>query len=193
MAKKIRSFTIKLDRNSATIIPEKETKPWYRKRLDRARDGIVCEEIMQDLQRIANNLTKKNEDGEEVGKYDLFIKTLSPSPKSSQGKLKTFYKALLISKLERHKDELLKFKDKEVLIYIAMYFRKEKYKTRDVDNHLKAIIDATKTFIGDDSKAVLVFGEKKLLEGYPEEDMDFLEQVLLVITDPAAKADILKN
>ena len=32
----------------------------------------------------------------------------------------------------------------------------------------------------------------ELLEGYPEEDLDFVEQVLLVVADPEAKKDIFR-
>ena len=38
----------------------------------------------------------------------------------------------------------------------------------------------------------VVYVDKKLLENYPEQDLDFIKQILLVVTDPKAKIDIMK-
>lgn len=49
-----------------------------------------------------------------------------------------------------------------------------------------------KIYTGDDKHVVSVYVDKKQLIGYEDADYDFIEQVLLVITDPNAKADLLK-
>ena len=190
--KKLKGITIEIRKTSVKFIPEDKTYPWWREQLDRNKEGILCPQIMQDMQRIASNLTVDNEEGQRIGKYNFFITNLSPNPKSSQGRHKVAYREALVSKLQKRKDELLKFKDKKVLVYVGIYLRKKRFKTHDVDNFLKAIIDALKPFVGDDSKIVSILADKKELENYPTEDLDFLEQIFIVVTDPSARADILK-
>lgn len=145
----------------------------------------------QDIDRIVKNLTKDGPDGKRLGKYDVVLKTLPAKPKSSQGASKTEYQKTLIEQLKKSGEDFTKFRNKEILVYICVYLREEKYKTHDVDNFIKAIIDALKPFIGDDSGVVTVIAEKKPIRNYQEEDLDFLEQVFVVVTTPEAKADIL--
>ena len=193
MSTEIKGFTIEVRNNSIRFIPEDETYPWWRKHLDRQKDSILCPQILQHMQKIAFNLSEENDIGQRIGKYETFITNLPPIPKSSQGKKKTSYKNHLIKHLEKNSDKLNRFKDKDVLIYVAIYLRPKKFKTHDVDNFLKAIIDSLKGFIGDDNKVVSIFADKFQLINYPKEDFDFLEQVLIVITDPKARSEILKE
>ena len=144
------------------------------------------------MDRIAFNLTKEGPAGKRMSKYDAYAINLSANPKSSQGKQKSEYKKIIISQLEKGRSALEKFKGREILVYIAVYIRKERYDTNDVDNFVKTIIDALKPYVGDDSKVVVIIAEKKLIGDYPIEDLDFLEQVLLVVTVPEAKIDLLK-
>jgi len=191
--KVLKGFTIKVSQQSVKFIPEDETYPWWREQLNRKKDGLICPQILKDMLKIGMNLSRENERGERVGKYNLFLTNLSPNPKSSQGKSKREYKEALISKLKKRSAELEKFKDKKILLYVAIYLRKERFESNDVDNFLKAIIDAIKEYTGDDSSVVSVLAVKKLLENYPEEDLDFLEQIFIAITDPQAGSDILRE
>ncbi len=190
--KELRGTTIEITPNSVRFIPEEKTHPWWRDTLDRKKDGLVPVEAAQDLDLIAKNLSKPNETGQLVGKYNLFVTTLQANPKSSQGSDKIAYKNRLINELEKNRNNLVKFKDKEVLLYVLIYLRKERYEKNDVDNFLKGIIDAFKPFIGDDSKITTLIAEKRKLGNYQEADLDFLEQIMIVLTDPQARGDILK-
>lgn len=142
--------------------------------------------------RIAQNLTVPGADGRLIGKYNVFITNLPPNPSSSQGDRKAQYKQYLLDALDKKKTDLEKFKGKKVLVYLAVYLRRKRFETNDVDNFIKVILDALKVYIGDDKDVVSILTDKKILEGYPAQDLDFIEQVLLVITDPAAKSDLFK-
>lgn len=190
--KELPGTTIEIQDNKITFIPEKTTYPWWRNALDRKKEGFLFPEILQDMDRIAFNLTKEGPAGKRMSKYDAYAINLSANPKSSQGKQKSEYKKIIISQLEKGRSALEKFKGREILVYIAVYIRKERYDTNDVDNFVKTIIDALKPYVGDDSKVVVIIAEKKLIGDYPIEDLDFLEQVLLVVTVPEAKIDLLK-
>ena len=190
--KELPGTTIEIQDNKITFIPEKTTYPWWRNALDRKKEGFLFPEILQDMDRITFNLTKEGPAGKRMSKYDAYAINLSANPKSSQGKQKSEYKKIIISQLEKGRSALEKFKGREILVYIAVYIRKERYDTNDVDNFVKTIIDALKPYVGDDSKVVVIIAEKKLIGDYPIEDLDFLEQVLLVVTVPEAKIDLLK-
>lgn len=192
VTKMLNGFTIEIRNDIIKFIPEENTEPWWRLGLDRQEDGFLFPEIANDIERIASNLTVTGEDGLKRGKYNLFMTNLTPNPKSSQGNMKAKYSAYLIKKLQSRAVDLKRFYDKKVLIYLAIYLRKERFETNDVDNFIKVTLDAIKTYTGDDRNVVSVIAEKKILEGYPVQDLDFIEQILLVITDPEAKADIMK-
>lgn len=188
--KSLNGFTIEVRNNSITFIPEKNTEPWWRQSLDRKKEGFLCPEVAADILRIATNLSVEEENGTRVGKYNTFMTNLTPNPKSSQGNMKTKYKDYLINQLKSKEADLKKFYGKKILIYLAIYLREKRFETNDVDNFIKAILDAIKVYVGDDRHVVSVIADKKCLEGYPAEDFDFIEQILLVITDPEAKKDI---
>ena len=177
--------------DSITFIPEKDTSPWWRKKFDRQKDGLLIPEVVQDMQKILRNLTKPDEKGILRGKYNCIITNLIPNPKSSQGNLKTKYQKYLIKELKSKEKNLKKFYNKQVLVYLIIYLRKERFETHDVDNFTKAILDALKVYIGDDRNVISLIVDKKPLEGYAPIDLDFVEQVVLVVTDPEAKKDIL--
>jgi len=40
--------------------PEGKANPWYRKSLDRNRDGVLCIEIRKDMSQLVHNLSKLN-------------------------------------------------------------------------------------------------------------------------------------
>ena len=189
----VKGTTIEIRENSITFISEDKTHPWWRERLNREKDGILCPLILQKMQKLKSNLSRVNDGGQRVCKYNCFITNLPPNPKSSQGKMKVRYKKHLITCLKKNSKDLEKFKNKDVFVYIVIYLRPEKYNTYDVDNFLKAIIDSLKDFIGDDNKVVSILADKLRLENYPKEDLDFFEQVLLVVTNPRARLDILKG
>jgi len=200
MEKKIPSFDIEIreitvggvKKNFVRIIPSKINTPWHRTSFDKNKDGLLIKEIADDMQRITSNLLKKNENGKLIGKYNFFIVNLTPNPKSSQGKWKSAYKKFLIDKLKKSKEDLEKFKGKKVFVYVCVYLRKQKMQRNDVDNFLKAILDSLIPYIGDDVNNVSVHIDKKELEGYSKEDLDFIEQIFIVVTDPAAKKDIFR-
>ncbi len=188
--KELTGTTIEIRNGSIRFIPEDGAYPWWRKQLDRQKEGILCPQIANHMLKVASNLTKKDEQGQRVGKYDVYITNLPPNPKSSQGNMKTKYKRNIISCLEKKKEGLEKFKDKEIFVYVAIYLRPERYKTHDIDNFLKAIIDSLKEYTGDDSKVVCILADKYQLEDYPKEDLDFLEQAFIVVADPKARREI---
>jgi Holliday junction resolvase RusA-like endonuclease len=179
--KEIKGFTIEVGNGVAKIIPEDKTNHWYRNVLDRQKDGILCPEILQDMYQTARKLDIVDEKG--IGKCNAFMVNLSPNPKSSQGRLKTEYKNALIEKLEKEKSKIIEFKDKKVKLHISIYLRKERFEKQDVDNFIKVIVDSLKPFIGDDKNIISVSAEKKELENYTQEDMDFLEQVVITIIE----------
>lgn len=189
----LQGTTIRIENGTATFIPEDNTPSWWRSVLNRKTEGILCPQIIGDMNKIAINLSKLDEQGNRIGKYEVFSINLNPNPKSSQGAQKTKYRKRLVRELERKKKDLEKFRDKKILLYIAIYLREKRFKTWDVDNFVKAIMDALKEYVGDDSKVVTLIAEKKKLGPYPAADMDFLEQIFIVVTDPRAKADIFKN
>lgn len=188
--KRINTFTIEIENSSIRITPESETIPWWRQAFDKQTQGILCPEIVADMERIAKNLSEVREDGVMIGKYGAFMTSLPPKPRSSQGKRRKDFRRYLIDSLKEHEQNLQKFKDKKVLIYIAVYLRKERFETNDTDNFIKAIIDAVKVYIGDDKNVLSILTEKRCLDGYPVLDLDFLEQTLLVIVEPEARKDI---
>lgn len=177
--------------------PEGKANPWYRKSLDRNRDGVLCIEIRKDMSQLVHNLSKLNDKGQRVGKYkEASVINFPANPKSGQGSGGTEYKERLIAhiKSEKYEKQLAVFKNEEKLVYVCVYLREKRFQQgNDVDNFLKPVLDALKVFIGDDTKNVLVIAEKKRLPNYPEADMDFLEQIVIVVTEPAARADILKT
>jgi len=179
------------------LTPEEKTDPWHRKVLDRDRDGIVCPEIWKDMMQISFNVSKVNAKGQRVGKYrDSYITNLPANPKSGQGRESSKYQERIISNIkesQKNVEILAKHKGKEKLVYMCVYLRASRFENGqpDVDNVQKAVLDALKIFIGDDKENTLVIAEKKKLPNYPDADMDFLEQVIVVVTEPAAKVDIL--
>ncbi len=189
--KELKEFKIEVDGKSIKISPEKSSH-WYRKVLNRETDSIMSDEILIDSLKIAYNLSEPDGTGFRKSKYNVFSFNLQANPKSSFGRSKQKYKAILLSEINRHSVELSKFKSKEVLVYMCIYLRPEKYRKNDVDNFVKIILDSLKEYIGDDRNVLCVIAEKKKLENYPDEDMDFLEQIVIYITDPSAKKDILK-
>lgn len=191
--KELRSFTLEVRASSVRFIPESKPDYSHRTRLNRDTDAIVFPEIAQRAWNIAKSTSRIDALGRMVGKYNIFIGTLPPKPKSSQGTERAIYKERLIKVLREKEQDLLKFKDREIFIYIAVYLRPRKFKRYDTDNFPKAIVDAVKVFTGDDNKAISVFTDKIQLENYPQPDLDFLEQVLLVVADPAAKLDVIKG
>ncbi len=201
--KEIPSFRIEVhtDRKSgkpqkAIISPEKEGAKWYREKWNRKKDGVLVPEILEDMNKIGISLCKTNEKGELVGKYpDAFITNLPANPKASRRSRKEYLSYLKeYIKKEGHDKDIKKFYGKKVLIYIAVYLRRSRYEEgNDIDNFEKPILDALKEYIGDDSQVDTLIGEKKLLPNYYEEDLDFIEQVIIAITNPEAKVDILKN
>ena len=42
-------------------------------------------------------------------------------------------------------------------------------------------------FIGDDKNILSIIAEKKILDNYPKEDLDFLEQIFITIIEPPLK------
>ncbi len=194
--KEVGSFRVETDGGTITLIPEHTTTPTWRN-LDRKKEGIVPDELLKDYFKIAMNLTKPYDDGKRIGKYHIFMTTISPNPKSSQGALKSFYKEAIIENLKKKEEFFMQFNKqfnkKEILLYVAVYLRKDRYEKNDVDNFIKVIVDSLKPFIGDDSRIVSILAEKKLLGNYPKEDYDFLEQVFILIADPDAKKDIFKS
>lgn len=187
----IKGITIEFHEKGIKFIPEDITDPWWRDHLNRSKDGILCPQILSHMHKILLNLTKVNDVGQRVGKYNIFMTNLQPNPKSSQGKMKTTYKDNLIERFEKSREKLEKFRDKEVFVYIAIFLRPKRYDSHDLDNFLKAIIDSLNEFIGDDSKVVSILTDKIKLIDYPKEDFDFLEQAFIVIGDNLeARSDI---
>jgi hypothetical protein len=190
--KELKGFTIFKDETGLKFFPENFTNPWWRDESNRQEDGILCYQIVEDMKNIVMNLTEINKNGERKGKYKGFCTSIAPNPKSSQGSFKAKYQKALINELKKSKNELLKFKDEKTLLYVCIYLRLEKYEKYDLDNFLKAIVDSLKPFIGDDKNIVTLIAEKKILHGYHTADLDFLEQIFILITEPSAKADLLK-
>ena len=199
--KEIPSFCIEVcvdnsgKHQKVTISPEKEKNNWHRERLDRKKDGLLAPEIIKDMEKIAINLCKQNEKGQYVGKYSNFYMINLPanpkSSKSSKQEYSSYIKEFIVKKGDDKK--IAEFRGKRVLVYICVYLRKSRYeKGNDVDNFAKNVLDSLKEYLGDDSQVDNLIIEKKLLPNYPEEDLDFLEQVIVAITDPEAKVDILK-
>jgi Holliday junction resolvase RusA-like endonuclease len=166
----------------------------FAKHLDRVKDGILPPEIAEDMYKISLNLTREGSNGKRIGNYRLVVINLPANPKSSQKpKMRARYKKILIEQMLCHKNELVKFKGLKILVYIAIYLRIEKFESYDVDNFLKAIIDALKEYTGDDRDVVSVLAVKKNLEGYPENLYDFIEQTVVAVTTPDALSDISKK
>jgi len=201
--KKIPSFQIDvhMDKETgkpkkATISPEQKGTTWYRMQMDRKKDGLLTPEMIADIQKIGINLSKINEKRQYIGKYpNLFVANFPANPKSSK-KSKKEYSSHLKEHIVKKGwgKEFAKFHNKRVLIYIIIYLRESRYKNgNDVDNFAKSILDSLKEYIGDDSQVDILIIEKKLLSGYDEKDLDFLEQAIVAVTNPEAKADILKK
>ena len=59
----------------------KEEKPdtSHRGRLNRDKDGLVHPQIAKDLVRIRDGVSYTNEEGYLIGKYEMFMLTLSPT------------------------------------------------------------------------------------------------------------------
>jgi len=201
--KKIPSYRIELGidkktgkTNKILVTSEKYSDNWHRERFDRKKDAILPPDIIADMQIIGKNLCKVNEKGQYIGKYsNLFLVNLPANPKSSK-QSKQEYSSFVreIVKKKKWDKTIAKFYDKRVLIYICVYLRKSRCdKGNDVDNFAKTILDSIKEYLGDDSQVDTLIVEKKALIGYHEEDLDFLEQVIIAITDPEAKVDIFKK
>ncbi|MCK5038326.1 MAG: hypothetical protein KAS16_04450 [Thermoplasmata archaeon] len=165
----------------------------FTKLLDRKKDGILPPEIVNDMWKIANNLTYEDSNGRRIGKYLLCVINLPANPKSSQKrKMKKQYQEILIDQMKIHEDQLIKFQGKKMLIYMRIYLRESKFDNYDIDNFQKAIFDALKVYVGDDSNIESFIAEKVKLTGYSESDLDFIEQSIIAVTTPDAKTDILK-
>ena len=149
-------------------------------------------QIGQDTKRILDKLSYPDEKGFLKAKYLIEIMSVSPKPKTQQSKSATKYKKLLKEEMKKREKNLAKFKDKKLLVYICIYLRKERYEQSDVDNFIKLLIDGLKEYFGDDNKVQTVIAEKKMLdEQYEDEDLDFLECSLVVITDFKARGMVL--
>lgn len=188
--KEVGEFDIEIKNKALTITPAQPTH-WYRDALVRGKQGILCTQILQDMTKIAFNLSKPSPQG-YVGKYNFLSFNFDVNPKSSQGRKVSSYKESLAIELKKHASGMVPFKDKKLLLYVCVYLRKERFEKDDTDNFIKVIQDSLVPYVGDDKNIVSVIAEKKQLENYPDEDMDFLEKVVVLITDPAAKSDILK-
>ncbi len=203
--KKIPSFTIDIFppenvdgkiKQKVIITPEIEANTWYRNRLDRKKDGLVVQEVQDDIMRIGLNLSKRNEEGKWVGKYKkTWMAHLPPNPKSSKSAKKKYSSYLKESINQQNKNnELSNFVGEDKLVYIVVYLGDKRYNSgNDADNFAKVILDTLKPFMGDDSKVTLLIVEKRLVSGYPKEDTDFIEQAIVFVTLPEAREDILKN
>lgn len=201
--KEVPSYSIEVHEDKLTgkitkvlIFQENPSDTWYRGKWNRKKDGLLPPEIIADMQKFAIGLSNVNDKGQYIGKYELIMTNLPANPKSSKSS-KSEYTAFIKEHLKKKgtdKEIAIKFNNKKVLVYIAVYLRKSRCdKGNDVDNFAKNILDSIKEYLGDDSQVDALIVEKKPLVGYPEEDLDFIEQAVVAITNPEAKSDIFKN
>lgn len=179
---------------------EEETDNWHRERFDRSKDGLVHSQIAQDIDKITKNVSYEDKNGSLKSKYNLWLSTLSPKPKTLQRKgdkrqtqQRNIYKNLFQEEFEKNKQDLEKFKRKGLFVYLCFYLRDRKYKTTDLDNYPKLILDALKPYIGDDSQITTLLLEKKqLYKDYNNSDLDFVENSLIIVAEENAKQDIIE-
>jgi Holliday junction resolvase RusA-like endonuclease len=125
--------------------------------------------------------------------------TLQPKPRPFQkrgGKRnknwRNKYKEYLSEDISKNEKDLKKFKNKKVLLYLCFYLRKRNFEQSDIDNYVELIMDALKCYIGDDKNVVNLIVDKKMLyEEYDPSDLDFLENTLVLVSEPLAKKDIV--
>ena len=174
------------------MMREKEPDYSHRTRFDKNKDALLHPQIGQDVKKIMDKFSYTDKNGFLKGKYLIEIMSVSPKPKTQQSKSVSKYKKLLKEELIKRRNNLAKFKNKKLLIYICIYLRKERYEQSDVDNFIKPLIDGLKEYFGDDNKVQTVIAEKKQLdERYDEQDFDFLECSLVAITDFKARDMVL--
>lgn len=84
------------------------------------------------------------------------------------------------------------FKNLQKLVYICAFLGKKRIGT-DVDNMAGDILDAMKIYFGDDKGVTSLIIEKVMLnENYPENDLNYLENHLVIISDAMVRNDIIK-
>jgi len=178
---------------SFSLIPEKSVSPYWRKILDRNRDCLVHKQNYEDLNSFIKNIPHTyNENGQPIAKYEAWACVVPPKPKSLQASSVSKYKKNLTEFFETQKDKLQKFKDLNLLIYLCVYLRKERFDT-DVDNLAKPILDSLKPYFGDDKKVhTLIVEKKQLYDNYDPTDLDFIENSLVIILDSMVRNDIVK-
>ena len=178
--------------------PEDNPDNSHRERLDRKKQGLVHKQIYDDMQKIMKQVSYIDETNFPKGKYQTWTKTIEPNPKTLQRKggqsnIRKKYREILEEYFKKEKDELGKFKDKKLLVYLCFYLRKDRFEKSDVDNYIKWFIDSFKEYIGDDKQIATLIAEKKQLDdNYEEADLDFLETTLVYITEHRARSDLLK-
>jgi len=180
--------------------PEKEPDNSHRERLNREKDGLLHPQIAQDIIRIRDSVSYIGKEGNLLGKYNMFMFTLSPKPKTlqrkggnEQSKQRNIYKDYITEEFKKNRDALEKFKGLKIFVYLCFYLRKKKFEGTDLDNYPKLILDCLKPFSGDDSQIITLLLEKKqLYVDYHKADLDFIENTLIIVAEENARKDIFK-
>lgn len=175
------------------VYPEIPLTPALKNQLKKNKDSVMHQEMKNDLIRfiyfIPTYIDKK---GIERIKCEISCFMIPVKPKSVGGGKKQIYRKYLEDYLKSKSKSLEKFKDFEIIVYIFAYFGKDRYNT-NVDNLPQPIINAMKPYFQGDRKVkVLIVEKKKLNENYPEDDLDYLENSMVIIADAMVRNNILK-
>lgn len=175
------------------VYPELRLTQQDKVKLNKNKQSVMHQEMKNDVIRFIDNLpTYIDEEGVERIKCEISNFMVPIKPKSMQGGKNQIYREYLKEYFEPRSKKLEKFKELEMIVYISAYFRKDRYST-NVDNIAKPIIDAMKPYFQGDRKVKVIIVEKKMLdETYPEDDLDYLENFMVIVVDAMVRDDVLK-
>lgn len=189
--------------DNVPVYPDIPLTPEVKPLLKKNKKSVMHRQMKEDLIRFRDNIPSyKDEEGIKRSKCEISSFSIPIKPKSFYSPSKKKYEEYIHAYLKPKAQQLAKFKDLEILVYICVYLskRKDRYPVIDVDNIAKPILDAMKPYFGDDKetsngdrKVKVLIVEKKMLDAtYPEDDLDYLENSVVVITDAMVRNDIVK-
>ena len=179
--------------NIKNVYPDIPLTPEFKKQLKKNKDSVMHKEMKANLVSFINRLPSNfDKDGKEIIKCKISSFMIPVKPKSMQGEKKKIYRKYLEDFFKTKSKSLERFKELGIFVYICVFLSKKRYST-NVDNIAKPIIDAMKPYFEGDRKITVLIVEKKMLdEKYPEDDLDYLQNSMIIVVDANYRDVFLK-
>jgi len=156
-------------------------------------DSVMHQEMKDVLVRFLHHIPSyKDEKGDTRSKCEITSFSVNMMPKSHNS-MNAKDRQNLDNCIRPRAERLAVFKNLDKLVFICFFLSKKRFSDADVDNLAKPIMDGLKHYFGDDNRVTVLITEKRMLsEQYPKDDLDFLENSLVVITDAMVRDDIIR-